>query len=80
MFNFAGITCGAFPAGVHGAKRDDICLVASMDQALGMVLALAYVTTEGAGISWSAELLAMFTGPVELPKVVLVLRHGRGSP
>jgi hypothetical protein len=30
-----------------------------MDQALGMVLALASVTTEGAGISWSTELLAV---------------------
>jgi hypothetical protein len=51
-----------------------------MDQALGVVLALTYITTEGAGISWFAELLAVFAGPVELPKVVLVLRHGRGSP
>jgi hypothetical protein len=51
-----------------------------MDQALGMVLALTYVTTEGVGISWSTDLLAVFTGPVKLPEAVLVLRHGRGSP
>jgi hypothetical protein len=55
--------------------------MASRDQALGMVLALTYVTTEGAGMSWSTELLAVFARPVaELPKTVLVLRHGRVSP
>jgi hypothetical protein len=45
-----------------------------------MVLALAYVTAEGVGISCSAELLAMFTGPVELPEAVLVLWQGGVSP
>jgi hypothetical protein len=55
-------------------------MMASKDQALGMVLALAYVAAEGVGISWSAELLAMFTGPVELPEAVLVLWRGGVSP
>ena len=79
MFGYTRVACGAFLAGVHGARRGDICLMASMDQALGMVLALTYFAAEGAGISWSAELLAVFAGPVELPEAVSVLRHGGGS-
>jgi hypothetical protein len=55
--------------------------VVILDQALGVVLALTYFAAEGVGIRlWSAELLAVFTRPVELPETVLVLRHGRGSP